>query len=289
MNTNGLSFQNPTVEKLYVNDFSIDQILLQEIISSSANAIATANDLLSIVADAFKNPAFYTREGTIKSGGAAPFHAVMALHEQKNDAVMLPLIEFFKGDVLVLDDVFGVDFLTDNAWSFVCHLGKKYLKELEMLIFEGEVDIYVKLAITSGLAQMANSYPETRPEVLKIFSKLVKFYISDESLDHLAEEEAIFEGSDFDADIEFLSDALRDILKINPQELSDDIDECFAQDIVDEAILGLEDVNYKNVLKKPLVLATIYKNLMEKDADGEDILDLTTDEDIIKPKVKKMK
>ncbi len=285
MNTNGLSFQNPTVEKLYVNDFSIDQILLQEIISSSA----TTPDLLAIVADSFKNPAFYTREGTIKSGGAAPFHAVMALHEQKADAVMPSLIDFFKGDVLVLDDVFGVDFLTDDAWSFVCHLGKKYLKELEMLIFEGEVDIYVKLAITSGLAQMANSYPETRPEVLKIFSKLVKFYISDESLDHLAEEEPIFEGSDFDADIEFLSDALRDILKINPQELSDDIDECFAQDIVDEAILALEDVNYKNVPKKPLVLANIYKTLLEKDADGEDILDLSTDEDIIKPKIKKMK
>lgn len=284
MNTNGLSFQNPTVEKLYVNDFSIDQILLQEIISSPA----TTPDLLSIVADAFKNPAFYTREGTIKSGGAAPFHAVMALHEQKAEDVMITLIDFFKGDVLVLDDVFGVDFLTDEAWSFVCHLGKKYLKELESLIFEGEVDIYVKLAITSGLAQMANSYPEMRPEVLKIFSKLVKFYISDESLDNFAEEEAIFENSDFDSDIEFLSDALRDILKINPQELSDDIDECFAQDIVDEAILGLEDVNYKNVVKKPLVLANIYKTLMEKDADGEDILDLSSSEDE-KPKIKKMK
>ncbi|KOY87493.1 hypothetical protein AD998_16335 [bacterium 336/3] len=278
-----MQFQHSIVGELFKKDYRISRDILLEIKDLGSEV---EKDLLAIVDDAISNPDYYSDDIEDDEGGFAPMHAILLLREIKSKEVAKRVIQMLQGDVLQMDRVFYPDFLTEEVWTYICHLGHQEIDTCKKILFEGNADVYARVAISTGLAQLAVHYPEHREKVMQIFTKLLEFILSDESMEAFDEEEGSFgEDPDFEADIEFISNFACDLLDLDAKEKRKELDALFENGLIDEEILE----ESKAVFKKNQMS---YKNILEIYMDmeiGENAELIEEDEDEDEPKVKKMK
>lgn len=214
-------------------------------------------------------------------------HAILLLREIGSQKVCRRVMQFLQGDIMVIDKLFTEDFLVEEAWTYICHLGHQEISLCKEILFQGEADVYARTAISTGLAQMALHYPQYEKQILNIFEKLLDFILSEESLELLAEEEGIFgQEPDYEADIEFISNFACDLLDLDAQHLRKELDLLFDNGLIDEDIL--EEVNAvfkKNVMKH----RNIFDIYIDLEINEKAALGLEDEEDEEEPKVKKMK
>jgi hypothetical protein len=283
MSTKGLSIQHPAVEALFENDFTIPVAELQAILALKKEA---ETDLLTILRDAVKNPTLYTDELAPKEGGYAPTHALLLLRELQCESVFPEFLTLLRNDVAIIDKLFGIEFITEEAWSFICHFGQDNVSDLEELLYQGETDVYSKIAISAGLAQMANHYPEKRKEIIEVFEKLLGFILDEENLEILENGESIFGAEDdYDYDIEFISHFACDLLDANTKEFEESLELLFENNLIDDDVLDEKRAVFKEYKKKHHSILEVYKNTTEAIIFDED----ADKSDIDEPKIKKMK
>ncbi len=282
MNSSLPSFQNPIIEKLFENDFTIKTSILQDIIALGSRA---SDDLLLILKDALQEAEKYTDDLAPDEGGCAPLHAVFLLREIRDEQLFPVLIDFLKGDSLVLDDLFSELFITTELASFISLFGQKHLPALQSLFLDQETDGYVRMAVATGLAQMSLQHPDTREAVEKIFKKMLDFVLEEENIQKIKDLEAIFEGSEYEIDLEFISNLVADMLQANMQRFQLQIEEIFDQDLVDAEIITPDDMRFRTQLQKVPDIFGLYQELIEIEREEERLG--AEEED--KPKIRKMK
>lgn len=280
-----MQFQNPVVEELFKKDFRISRDVLLEI---KDLGLAVEKDLLAIVDDAIKQPNYYIDELEPNNGGFAPMHAILLLREIRSPQVCKRIIELLQGDIMIIDKLFSEDFLVEEVWTYICHLGHQEIGKCKEILFAGDADVYARTAISTGLAQMALHYPEYEKQVLSIFEKLLEFILSEESLELLAEEEGIFgKEPDYEADIEFISNFTCDLLDLDAKHLRKELDLLFENGLIDEEILEETKAVFK---KNKMNHRSIFDIYMDMEINENAALDSKEDdEDEDEPKVKKMK
>lgn len=279
-----MQFQNSIVEELFKKDFRISRDVLIEI---KELGLAVEQDLLAIVDDAISQPDYYTEDLEPNNGGFAPMHAILLLREIGSQSVCKRIMQMLQGDIMVIDRLFTEEFLVEEVWSYICHLGHQEISLCKKILFEGEADVYARTAISTGLAQMALHYPQYEKQILGIFEKLIDFILSEESLELLSEEEGIFgQEPDYEADIEFISNFACDLLDLDAVHLRKELDLLFDNGLIDEDILEEANAVFKKNVMKHRNIFDIYINLEinEKAAMG-----LEDDDEDDEPKIKKMK
>lgn len=278
-----MQFQNSIVEELFKRDFRISRDVLLEI---KGLGLAVEQDLLAIVDDAITQPDYYTEDLEPNNGGFAPMHAILLLREINSQKVCKRVMQILQGDIMIIDKLFGEDFLVEETWTYICHLGHQEISLCKEILFAGEADVYARTAISTGLAQMALHYPQYQEQILSIFQKLLDFILSEESLALLSEEEGIFgQEPDYEADIEFISNFACDLLDLDAKHLRKELDLLFENGLIDEDIL--EEVNAvfkKNIMKH----RNIFDIYIELEINEKAALGIKEDEEE-EPKVKKMK
>jgi len=188
---------------------------------------------------------------------------------------------------MLIDKLFIEDFLVEEAWTYICHLGHHEIALCKEILFAGEADVYARIAISTGLAQMALHYPQHQEQVLKIFQKLLDFILSEDSLELLAEEEGIFgQEPDYEADIEFISNFACDLLDLDAEHLRKELDLLFDNGLIDEDILEEINAVFKKNIMKHRNIFDIYINL---EINEKAALGLKEKDDEDEPKIKKMK
>ncbi|WP_448528771.1 DUF1186 domain-containing protein [Raineya sp.] len=278
-----MQFQYSIVQELYSNDYRIAREVIQEIRQLGS---AVEQDLLAILDDATQNADYYE---TLPSdeGRFAPLHAILLLREIRSSKVCKKILQMLQGDVWDIDRLFHPDFLTEEIWTYICHLGHQDLDTCKSILFEGNADVYARTAISTGLAQMALHYPEKREAVRKIYQKLLDFVLAEESLEVLAEEEGIFgEEPDFEADVEFISNFACDLLDADFNEFQAELDSLFENGLIDEEILEEANAVFK---KNPLSYKSIEEFYLEMEKAAQSALEEADEEEDDEPKIKKMK
>jgi hypothetical protein len=282
MNSSLPSFQNPIIEKLFQNDFTIKTSILQDIIALGSSV---SEDLLLVLKDALQEPEKYTEDFAPDEGGCAPLHALFLLREIREEGVFPVLMDFLKGDSLVLDELFSELFITTELASFISLFGKKHLSDLEGLLLDQETDGYVRMAVATGLAQMTLQSPDTREAVEKILKKMFDFILEEENIQRIKDLEAIFEGSEYEIDLEFISNLVADALQADMKRFQGQIEEIFEQDLVDAEIITPEDMRFRTHLQKISDIFALYQELIEMESEEESLEEDEED----KPKIRKMK
>ncbi len=278
-----MQFQHSIVQELYKSDYRIAREVIREIRQLGS---AVEQDLLAILDDATQNIDYYETLPPDK-GGFAPLHAILLLREIRSTKVCRKILQMLQGDVLDIDRLFYPDFLTEEVWTYICHLGHQDLDTCKGMLFEGNADVYARIAISTGLAQMALHYPEKREIVRKIYQKLLEFILSEESLEILAGAEGIFgEEPDFEADVEFISNFACDLLDADFREFQDELNSLFENGLIDEQILEETNAVFKKNLLSYKSIEELYLD-MEKAAQSA--LQEADEKDDDEPKVKKMK
>jgi DNA-binding transcriptional ArsR family regulator len=279
-----MQFQNAIVEELFRKDFRISRDVLIEI---KELGLAVEQDLLRIVDDAIAQPDHYTDDLEPNNGGFAPMHAILLLREIQSPKVCQRIMQMLQGDVIIIDKLFTEEFLVEEAWTYICHLGHQEIGLCKDILFAGDADVYARTAISTGLAQMALHYPQYQQQVLDIFQKLLEYILSEESLELLAEEEGIFgEEPDYEADIEFISNFACDLLDVDAQHLRKELDLLYENGLIDEDILEEVNAVFKRNPMKHRNIFDIYRDL---EISENAILGVEEEEDEDEPKVKKMK
>jgi len=278
-----MQFQHSIVGELFKKDYRISRDILLEI---KELGLEVEKDLLAIVDDAIKNPDYYSDEIEDDEGGFAPMHAILLLREIQSKQVAKRVIELLQGDVLEMDRLFSPDFLTEEVWTYLCHFGHQEIDSCEKILFEGNADVYARVAISTGLAQLANHYPEHREKVLQIFEKLLEHILSEESMQTFDEEEGIFgDEPDIDADIEFISNFACDLLDLDFKEKRKELDTLFENGLIDEEILEESKAVFKRNKMTHKDILEIYRDM--EIGENAELIEEEEDED--EPKVKKMK
>ncbi|MDX1903827.1 MAG: DUF1186 domain-containing protein [Thermonemataceae bacterium] len=277
-----MQFQYPVVQELFKKDFRISREVISEI---KALDLAVEADLLQIIDDALQNTDYY-EELEASEGGFAPLHAILLLREIKSTKILPKILEMLRGDILEMDRLFSPDFLIEEVWSYIAHLGQNQLKDFKEILFEGNADVYARTAISTGLAQMALHHPKYAEKVFDVFDKLLDFILSEESLEYLDNKEGIFgDEPDYDADIEFISNFACDLLDLDYTEKRKELEALFENGLIDEEILEESKAVFKRNQMKSRDIFEIYTDweISEKTATEED------DDDEDEPKIKKMK
>ncbi|MGD1843674.1 MAG: hypothetical protein ACFB0B_22695 [Thermonemataceae bacterium] len=278
MSNTRLSFKNEAVYALYEGDYTIDPAILQEIITLGK---AATDDLLKILEDASLNTRLYTEEYSEAGGGFAPRHALYLLRDINGEPKVFDyLLKFTQEDEATLDKLLGETFFVDEFWYYVCHYGQGYLSELEAMLYEMHLE--VKMAVSGGLAQMANYYPVHQKTIEQIFAKLIDYYLDDEQMEQLREEEGIFDNSDYDDDVTFISVVTCDVLDANLAHLKRRIDELFEFDLIDTNVLEPELAIFQENKLVPDTIFELYEAMQTEEEEE-------MEEEENKPKVKKMK
>lgn len=278
-----MQFQHSIVGELFKKDFRISRDVLLDI---KGLGLEVEKDLLAIVDDAIQNPDYYSDEIEDDEGGFAPMHAILLLREIKSPQVVKRVIQMLQGDILEMDRLFTPDFLTEEVWTYICHLGHNEIDTCKAILFEGNADVYARVAISTGLAQTALHYPEHQEKIHRIFTKLLDFILSEESLELLHEEEGIFgDEPDFEADIEFISNFACDLLDLDAKDKRKELDALFENGLIDEEILEESKAVFKKNVMTHRDIFQIYLD-MEINENNE-LMEEGEEED--EPKVKKMK
>lgn len=278
-----MQFQYSIVQELYSNDYRIAREVVQEIRQLGS---AVEQDLLAILDDATQNADYYETLPP-DEGRFAPLHAILLLREIRSSKVCKKILQMIQTDAWDIDRLFHPDFLTEEIWTYICHLGHQDLDACKSILFEGNVDVYARTAISMGLAQMALHYPEKREAVRKIYQRLLDFILAEESLEILAEEEGIFgEEPNFEADIEFISNFACDLLDADFSEFQPELDSLFENGLIDEEILEETNAVFK---KNPLSYKSIEEFYLEMEKSAKSALEEADEEEDDEPKIKKMK
>lgn len=279
-----MQFQNSIVEELFKKDFRISRDVL---VAIKDLGMAVEQDLLSIVDDAIAQPDYYIEDLEPNNGGFAPMHAILLLREIGSQKVCKRIMQILQGDIMIIDKLFTEDFLVEEVWSYICHLGHQEIDLCKEILFTGDADVYARTAISTGLAQMALHYPQYREQVLDIFQKLLDYILSEESLELLSDEEGIFgQEPDYEADIEFISNFACDLLDLDAQHLRKELDLLYENGLIDEDILEEKNAVFKRNPMKHRNIFDIYRDLeINENATSQ----VEEDEEEDEPKVKKMK
>jgi predicted DNA-binding protein len=156
---------------------------------------------------------------------------------------------------------------------------------LEGLLLDQETDGYVRMAVATGLAQMTLQSPDTREAVEKILKKMFDFILEEENIQRIKDLEAIFEGSEYEIDLEFISNLVADALQADMKRFQGQIEEIFEQDLVDAEIITPEDMRFRTHLQKISDIFALYQELIEMESEEESLEEDEED----KPKIRKMK
>jgi len=163
-------------------------------------------------------------------------------------------------------------------------LGQEQLQAFKDILFEGNADVYARIAISTGLAQMALHHPEHSEKILSIFDKLLEFILSEESLEFLNNKEGIFgDEPDYDADIEFISNFACDLLDLDFTSKKKELEALFENGLIEEEILEESKAVFKKNPMKSRTIIEIYTDLEIREKNEEE------EEDEEEPKIKKMK
>jgi len=262
-----IQVKNKAVEKLFTTGYNVSPKMIEDLL----NMEGIEEDLLRILQDAASRPRFYA-DLPLDGGRLAPVHAILLLRQMHSDHATHLIMELLRGDAYTMELLFGDTFMLEEMWPFITFSAKKHFQTYVDMLYQGNIDPFSKLAVSSGLAQAVFYEPSVAKQVENAFRELLELFI--ENADALKNEEAVFEGSDADSDIEFVSNFALDVSDTGFESLRPLVEELLDLQIIDTDIVDEVDLDFKARKKEIHPILKVYETFrLENESEIEKATD----------------
>ena len=170
---------------------------------------------------------------------SAIMHGVLLLTHIGSRKGLDALLELIRQNTEFLDYHFG-DLAPEFIYPAIYACGKDDLKAIESYLYEPGYEWYARCEASRALAMIAYNHPEKRDEIIEIFRRLLKSFIT---------RLPVQDG----CDSAFAGHVMSDLIGISAKELIPEIKEVYATGYVDDMICGdaesvVRDIEEGNVL-----------------------------------------
>lgn len=170
---------------------------------------------------------------------SAIMHGVLLLTHIGSREGLDALLELIRQNTEFLDYHFG-DLAPEFIYPAIYACGKDDLKAIESYLYEPGYEWYARCEASRALAMIAYNHPEKRDEIIEIFRRLLKSFIT---------RLPVQDG----CDSAFAGHVMSDLIGISAKELIPEIKEVYATGYVDDMICGdaesvVRDIEEGNVL-----------------------------------------
>ncbi len=148
----------------------------------------------------------------------APTHAIHLLGRLRATAAIAPLIALLEREE-------EADWIREELPDVMAQIGPAAIEPLESFAADRDHNFYGRSAACNSLVKIAQSYPETRQKTIDFLRTFLSAY-PDETPD----------------DETFRGFVISDLLDLKAREAYSDIEAAFAEDRVDDLVVGLDDV-----------------------------------------------
>jgi len=154
--------------------------------------------------------------------GWSPIHALHLLGCFKTPEALHLLI----GVLRIRGKELG-DWLTEDIPSILANFGTSAVEPLTELVLDESLYAFVRSAVASALGVIAHNHSECREQVIKLFRQIVRA--------------ANARGAD-EVDYTFITLLIDDLAQFKDREAFKDIEQAFANELIDDFIINFEDV-----------------------------------------------
>ncbi|GIV40274.1 MAG: hypothetical protein KatS3mg033_2074 [Thermonema sp.] len=262
-----IQVKNKAVEKLFTTGYDVSPKMIEDLLHMEG----IEEDLLRILQDAAARPRFYA-DLPLDGGRLAPVHAILLLRQMHSDHATRLVMELLQGDAYTMELLFGDTFMLEEMWPFITFSAKAHFRTYVDMLHKGDIDPFSKLAVSTGLAQAVFYEPGIAPKVETAFRELLELFI--EKADDLQNDEAVFDGSDADSDIEFISNFALDVSDTGFESLRPLIEELIDLRIIDTDIVDEVDLDFKARKKEIHPILKVYETFrLENESEIEKATD----------------
>ncbi len=152
----------------------------------------------------------------------SPIHALHLLGCIKTPEALHLLI----GVLRIRGEELG-DWLTEDMPSILANFGTSAVVPLTELVLDERLYAFVRGAVASALGVIAHNHSECREQVIKLFRQIVRA--------------ANARGAD-EVDYTFITLLIDDLAQFKDREAFKDIEQAFANELIDEFFINFEDV-----------------------------------------------
>lgn len=262
-----IKLKNKEVAALFTTGYDVSPKMVEDLLQLED----IEADLLSILEDAIQRPRFYA-DLPLDGGRLAPIHAMLLLRQMQSAQATNLIIELLQGDPYTTELLFGENFMLDEMWPFITFSAQKQFKAYVDMLYQGNIDPFSKLAVGTGLAQSVFYLPNMAKQVEQAFRELLELFI--EKAGDLQEGEAVFQESDADSDIEFISNFSLDISDTGFTSLRPLVEELIDLHVIDTEIVDEVDLDFKPRKREILPILKVYETYrVENETDIEKATD----------------
>lgn len=195
-------FTHPEIEALYQYDFAIPREKVEAILQLPRESLI--EDLRKVLRDSIDNFDFFRERGWTEQESDFVMHAFWLLADLKDESTLEDVLEVLRQDSDYLDYWFN-DFLTEDLWEVIFHIGGNSLERLKSFALEPEPYTFAKIAVCTAVEQIPLHQPSRREEVVEWYRSIFEHFLSLEENDPLLDGDYIasiasdiisFEGSE---------------------------------------------------------------------------------------------
>jgi hypothetical protein len=221
------SFNNPEINALYQNSLRIDHEILKNLLSLPRESLI--EDLETVLQDSIRRFEFF-RDKADEEDGWDPEkheiakHALFLLAELEAVEALPMVLNLLRQGQELLDFWFG-DFLTEDYWEIIYHLGQHKLPELMAFLKEPDNNVFARHAVPAAMEQIAMHHPERKAEIIEWYREAFVFFLKNQGKERII-------------DAELIGFMVSDCIDIEAVELTDIIELLFKCNLVDRSITG---------------------------------------------------
>jgi hypothetical protein len=217
------ALHHPELEDLYRYDLRIPAEKVEAILRLPRQTLV--EDLKAILRDAVNRYAFFKEKEWKQEEMTFPIHALWLLADLKDESALPEVLNLLRQEREIID-LWIFDFVHEDMWEVIFHLGQHSLDELKAFVLEPLPDSFAQLPATDAVVQLAFHFPERREECIAWFRDILERLL----LRHEAEESAL--------DGDFISFFVGNLINIQAVELLPLIKRLYELDLVYEGIIG---------------------------------------------------
>ena len=164
---------------------------------------------------------------------SAIMHAVLLLTQIGSSKGLDALLELIRQNNDFLDYHFG-DLAPEFIYPAIYACGKDDLKAIESYLYEPGYEWYERSQASRALGMIAYNHPEKRNEIIEIFRRLLKSFITRLPVQN-------------GCDSSFAGSVMSDLIGISAKELISEIKEAYATGYVDDMVCGDADMVVRDI------------------------------------------
>ena len=215
-------FTHPEVEVFYQHDFAIPREKVESLLNLPRETLA--EDLKKMLNDAILHFEFFREKGWNENETEFALHALWLLADLKVESSLADVLEVLKQDHDFLEFWFG-DTLTEGFWEVVYHIGKQSLEQLKAFVLEPGNYTFARIAVTTGVEQIALHHPERRDDVVEWYGAIFESFLE-------------LEDNDPSLDEDVISSMIGDTLSFKGKELLPVIKKLYDRGVVYDGVCG---------------------------------------------------